>query len=57
MLNFEITSTKITLTPVIENVFFQLTSTELECHVRSYYGNVPIFAVVLDFMEIFGGIY
>jgi len=57
MLNFEIASTSLTLTPVIENVFFQLTSTELECHVRSYGGNIPIFAVVLDFMEIFGGIY
>ena len=57
MLKFEIASTELTLTPVIEDVFFQLTSTELECHIKSYYGYMPIFAVVLDFIEIMGGTY
>jgi hypothetical protein len=57
MPKFEINSTEITFTPVIEDVFFQLDSTELECYVTTYNTDMPIFAVVLDFIELYGGIY
>lgn len=49
--------TEINFYPASPHVMFNNITTELNFYIRSYDSTVPIFQTVLDFIEIFGGVY
>jgi len=63
---FDLSTTELKCHNTLETLCFDLSTTELKCHntletlfskLREYSENVPIFKIVLDFIDIFGGIY
>lgn len=66
VLNFEVTSDELELTVISESLNFISTEDDLELtttsdalnlELKTYTGEFPIFQVVLDFIDVMGGIY